>query len=172
MVRHRLRALLLPLRLLSLVYLVLVGGLLFWSHAPSLIGWHPRVVLTGSMGPGIRPGDVAVLGPAVPGPRTLPPGRVVLVEDASRPTGYYLHRAVRYEGGRLITRGDANRSEDVPAVEPDRVAGELRLLVPRVGLPLVWWREGQVVEAGIAAAGTWLALLLAMGLRSETATRI
>ena len=37
------------LQLASIAYLASVGGLLWWSHAPMLVGWQPKVVLTGSM---------------------------------------------------------------------------------------------------------------------------
>src|SRR4051812_49881980 len=91
------------------------------------------------MMPTVRPGDVALIGPAIVGKATLPPGRVVLVRDPGRSSGYYLHRVVRYdEAGKIVTRGDANPSEDWPAVDAPRVAGQLRLVVPAVGPPPPW----------------------------------
>ena len=153
------------LRLVALAYLAAAGALLFWSHAPKLIGWEPRVVLTGSMQPSVDPGDVALIGAATVGPASLPPGRVILVRDPSRSSGYYLHRLVRYDDqGRPVTRGDANPSDDWPAVEPSRVAGQVRLVVPRVGLPLLWWRDRAWVPLALAGGGTWGALVLALGL--------
>ena len=153
------------LRLVALGYLSAAASLLFWSHAPQVVGWQPRVVLTGSMLPSVRPGDVALIGPAAVGKSTLPPGRVVLVRDPGRSSGFYLHRVVRYDDqGRLVTRGDANASDDWPAVEAPRVAGQLRLVVPAVGLPLLWWRDRDWPALAVAAAGTWTALVLALGL--------
>ncbi len=153
------------LRLVALGYLSAASSLLFWSHAPQLVGWQPRVVLTGSMLPSVRPGDVALIGSASVGRAALPPGRVVLVRDPGRSSGYYLHRVVRYDDqGRLVTRGDANASEDWPAVEPARVAGQLRLVVPAVGLPLLWWRDRNWPALTVGAVGTWTALVLALGL--------
>ena len=56
-----------PLRmavqLISIAYLSALGGLLWWAQAPILVGWQPKVVLTGSMLPVIHPGDVALIGP-------------------------------------------------------------------------------------------------------------
>ena len=162
----------LAVRLACLGGLSAVGGLVFWSHAPALVGWQPRVVLTGSMAPVIQPGDVALVASAPPaervGPGTLPVGRIVLVDDPSRPTGSYLHRVARYDtAGRMVTRGDANQSEDVPAVDPARVRGQVRLLVPRVGLPLVWLRQGRRVDVALLGLGLWAAFVLALGLRSS-----
>jgi signal peptidase len=156
------------LRLAALAYLVAAASLLFWSHAPKLMGWEPRVVLTGSMQPSVRPGDVALVGVATAGTDSLPPGRIVLVRDPSRSSGFYLHRVVRYDQqGRPVTRGDANPSDDWPAVEPSRVAGQVRLLVPRVGLPMLWWSERNWVPLAVTGGGTWAALVLALGLRTR-----
>ncbi len=171
--RGSLRALLL-VRLVAVVYLSAAGSLLFWSHAPVILGWQPRVVLTGSMLPTVRPGDVVLLGPvpdaAAIGPASVPPGRVVLVRDSTRPSGYYLHRVVRYDtAGRMVTQGDANAVEDHPAVDPERVEGQLRLLVPRVGTPMVWLREGRRLEVALVGGGTWAALVLVVGQRSPSA---
>ncbi|WP_143448199.1 S26 family signal peptidase, partial [Kineosporia sp. A_224] len=114
------------LQLASIAYLASVGGLLWWSHAPMLVGWQPKVVLTGSMLPVIRPGDVALVGPGDAHGEALPPGRIVLVTDPGRESGTYLHRVVRYEkNGFLVTKGDANPTEDHPAVDPDRVRGQV-----------------------------------------------
>jgi signal peptidase I len=153
------------LRLVALGYLAAASSLLFWSHAPQVVGWEPRVVLTGSMMPTIRPGDVALIAPASVGKATLPPGRIALVTDPGRSSGYYLHRVVRYDGsGRIVTKGDANPTEDWPAVESSRVAGQLRLVVPAVGLPLIWWRDRDWPALAVGAGLTWTALVLALGL--------
>ena len=152
-------------RLVALGYLAAAASLLFWSHAPQVVGWQPRVVLTGSMMPTLRPGDVALIGPATVGKATLPPGRVVLVRDPGRSSGFYLHRIVRYDdAGKIVTRGDANTSEDWPAVEAPRVAGQLRLVVPAVGLPLLWWQDRNWPALAVSGGLTWTALVLALGL--------
>ncbi len=63
-----------------------------------------------------------------------------------------------------MTRGDANASEDWPAVEASRVAGQLRMVVPAVGLPMLWYRERAWAPLAVTGAGTWAALVLALGL--------
>ena len=158
------------LRFVALGYLGVSASLLFWSHAPQVVGWQPRVVLTGSMLPTVRPGDVALVAPApaTVGRATLPPGGIVLVRDPGRSSGYYLHRVVRYdEAGRMVTKGDANSVEDWPAVESSRVAGQLRLVVPAIGLPLLWWRDRDWPALAVAGGLTWTALVLALGLFSR-----
>jgi signal peptidase len=154
------------LRLVAVGYISAAACLLFWSHAPMVLGWQSRVVISGSMLPTIRPGDVALVGTATPGPSTLPPGRIVLVRDPTRSTGHYLHRVRRYEAsGKVVTRGDANRVDDYPAVEPGQVVGQLRLVVPLVGLPMLWWQEHEWFRLAALAGLSWSSLVLALGLR-------
>lgn len=146
---------------LAFAYLGAAGGLLWWAGVPRVVGWEPRVVLTGSMEPVLRPGDVVLVAPVTVSPKELPPGRVLLVDDPERPAGTYLHRLVRYdEAGLLVTRGDANASEDNPAVAPGRVLGQVRLAVPLVGLPSVWLRSGEVLPLVALTAGTWGAVVV------------
>ncbi len=152
------------LQFVAVVYLTLVVSLLFWSHAPQLIGWQPRVVLTGSMMPVVQPGDVSVIGPAVVGSATLPRGRVVLVRDEDMASGYYLHRVVGYDAdGGVITKGDANATADTRPVAPEQVKGQLRLVVPMVGRPVVWLQNGDYLPIGGAVLATWATLVVVMG---------
>lgn len=139
---------------LATAWLSLVGGLLFWANAPILLGWQPRLVLSGSMQPGLAPGDVVLVSDVVE-PRALLPGQVVLVDDPDLASGSYLHRVLRLEpGGRLVTKGDANRDEDHPPVTPDRVLGQMRAVVPSAGLPLVWVRQGEWLPLGLVGLAT------------------
>jgi signal peptidase len=170
--RRRLQAglVLLSLQLASIAYLSSVGGLLWWSHAPMLVGWQPKVVLTGSMLPVIRPGDVALVGPANPRDQLLlPPGRIVLVEDRGRESGTYLHRVVRYEdNGFLVTKGDANPTEDHPSVDPARVRGQVRMLVPAIGRPVVWVHDHRYTTLGVSLGLTWAAMAFTLAARGRT----
>jgi signal peptidase len=160
------------LQFVAVAYLTLVVSLLFWSHAPQLVGWHPRVVLTGSMMPVIQPGDVSVIGPAVVGPATLPKGRVILVRDEEMASGYYLHRVVRYDAeGRVVTKGDANPTVDTDPVAPEQVRGQLRLLVPMVGRPVVWLQNGEYLPVVGVVLATWVTLVIVLGGRRPPVPR-
>ncbi|MFZ0161324.1 MAG: signal peptidase I, partial [Kineosporiaceae bacterium] len=154
----------LAVQFLAVLYLTVVVSLLFWSHAPQLIGWHPRVVITGSMMPVIAPGDVSVIGPAEVGPATLPRGRIVLVSAPAMRSGYYLHRVLRYtESGQVITKGDANRIADSDPVAREAIRGQLRLVVPLVGRPVIWLAERNYPALLAAGVGTWVSLVIVMG---------
>ncbi len=141
-------------------WVFLLCGLLWWANVPMVAGWHPRVVLTGSMSPTIMPGDVVVTAP-VGAPEHLPLGRVVVVRDPTKPGGSYTHRLVgRDTAGNLLTRGDANPSTDFPAIPPRQVLGQVRLVIPGIGLPVVWLRQHRYLQVVSALLVTWAALLV------------
>jgi hypothetical protein len=104
------------------------------------------------MGPTIRVGDVLLVDP-----ETVPvPGSVVTYRDADRGLITHRLRAVE-EDGMLHLRGDANAADD-PPVPASAVAGSGRVLVPLVGLPVVWLQQGHLVPLATSAA---IVLLLA-----------
>ncbi len=153
----------------AVVYVSATAGLLWWSTVPVVAGWQPTVVLTGSMAPSLRPGDVVLVGPADATVDSLPKGRIVLVADRTRDTGTYLHRVDRWEDeGALVTRGDANATADAP-VSADRVLGEVRLVVPLVGLPAVWLRDGAALPLVALIAVTGAAVTALLRLRAVRA---
>jgi hypothetical protein len=134
--------------------------LLLASVAPAAVGWETTVVMSGSMEPGVSPGDVAVVRPIdVP---ELTAGQVLLVDDPSAPGRLRLHRLVAAEDDGLRLKGDANRDADPQLVAPTAVHGVGVLRLPGLGLPVHWAAERQLLPlAGSAAA---LAVLLALAL--------
>jgi signal peptidase len=131
--------------------LTMVAGMVFWSAAPRLAGWRSQVVLTGSMQPRIHPGDLVLAAPAARG--QLKPGRIVLFQDPVRPGRTIVHRLVRYDdNGNLVTKGDANPSEDSTPVAPSAVLGMPRLRVPYIGRPVVWIHEKDTGSLLLASA--------------------
>lgn len=136
-------------------WIAMVLGLSFWTVAPQALGWKPELVLTGSMRPAISPGDVVLV---VPVTAPVRPGHIVLVSDPSRSTGTYLHRVVRYDDdGLMVTKGDANPTEDVEHVPLSRVKAEARVMVPHIGLPAVWMRDGRLAQLVAVGLLTWTA---------------
>ncbi|MFG2078382.1 signal peptidase I [Nonomuraea maritima] len=140
--------------------LATLTGLLIWSQAPALLpGWRTSVILTGSMAPQIMPGDVVLFErrPA----HTLGPGAVVLFAHPHRPDQLLTHRIreVRPDG-RIVTVGDANLRPDATPIGPDQVLGQGRLRVPWIGLPVVWWRQGE--HAHVVLVATFLLVAAAL----------
>ena len=63
------------------------------------------------------------------------------------------HRVVGQEAdGSYRTQGDANPTPDPRPVHPGNIVGVGRLLVPMVGLPVVWLRSGAIGPFAIWAA--------------------
>lgn len=102
---------------------------------PLLWGWRATVVTSGSMSPSIDTGDIVVTAPH--DGIGLGPGVIAVFSDGNG--GQVAHRIVAVNGGgTYVTRGDANDNTDSSPLHPQQVVGVGRMLIPFVGLPLVW----------------------------------
>lgn len=128
-------------QLVSIALISVVGGLVFWAAVPIVLGWSAHAVLSGSMAPQVAVGDVLTSEPVEAA--TLKPGMVVLFHDPDDPAIVLAHRirAINDDGG-IVTRGDANTADDPSTVGADDVVGLARLRVPWIGMPRVWFGEG------------------------------
>src|SRR5438067_2305949 len=89
----------------------LVAGLVLLSVLPTLVGWTPSVIVSGSMYPQIKVGDVVVTSYA--SPKTIKPGAIVRFRDPGNPGREMMHRVVEVRADRTVTtRGDANHGND------------------------------------------------------------
>lgn len=117
---------------------VLLAALILISAAvtvvPLIIGAVPLTVLTGSMQPTIRPGDVVVSAPVEAAQLSV--GDVVTFQPISDDPTLITHRIRSMSAGdsgvRVITRGDANSADD-PEISADQVRGRVLYTVPYVG---------------------------------------
>ena len=143
-------------RVVSAFYIYTLVWLLLWVVIPSLVMWSPPVLITsGSMEPGIRAGDVVVMG-ASDGV-SLGPGTVVTFRDQAFEDRLITHRiTTAIDDGTYITKGDANPGPDSTPLAPDGVAGVPRVLVSTVGVPLLWIEQGRY-----ALVAAWLIVTLA-----------
>lgn len=133
-------------RLLAGLYVWLCAWLALWVLVPALFApWTPTVVASGSMGPAINRGDVVLVTSA--DLDDVGAGHVVTFHRDGRPDGELVtHRVYAVDGdGRMTTKGDANATSDSVAIDRDALVGRGRLLVPYVGLPLLWLRESPLV---------------------------
>ncbi|WP_433790309.1 signal peptidase I [Actinoplanes sp. CA-252034] len=132
-----------------------------WSILPVAFGWTSVVVTSGSMGPRIRTGDVAIASPATSA--QMVPGQPVLADNPVRAGNLLLHRVIRRNAdGALVTKGDANPAEDSTPVPPSSVVGRPRLLVRYIGLPAYWHGIGEHRKVAATAVVGALLLLVAM----------
>ena len=118
--------------------------LMVWAVLPALLlGWEPVAITSDSMAPRINRGDVMLA--AAPGDAVLGPGNVVVFSDPARP-GRVTHRILAITpDGDYVTKGDGNERRDSTPISPSAVVGVGRVLVPIVGLVLVWLGEGQIL---------------------------
>lgn len=119
------------------------------------------VTTTGSsMRPGISQGDLIVVAKRA----SYAPGDAVAYR--SKELGrVVLHRIESVEGGRLVTRGDANTWTDTDRPSPAQIIGRRWLLVPQGGRVMAWLRSPWVLLAAAA-----MALALAGGSRRPKRT--
>jgi signal peptidase I len=142
--------------------LVALVGLVFWAIVPSVAGFEGHVVVSGSMEPRLAPGDVVLTREV--SPQQLQPGQVLLFPDPERPDRLLLHRLVSFDAeGDLVTRGDANQSNDSTPVPAASVIGQAQLRIPYVGLPAYWRVEGQWGHIGLVAVLLVAATVFATG---------
>jgi signal peptidase len=109
--------------------LALLVGL---AVVPGLIGFHPVVVLSGSMVPTLNVGDVAVTRAVIPAELKI--GDVVTYRANS---GFITHRIIDIEETptrRLLqTQGDANATPDTNLIPASAVVAKLSYRIPRIG---------------------------------------
>lgn len=108
-----------------------VSVLLVWFSV-GLFPLYPSVILSGSMEPGIKKGDV-VLMRKIPG-ENAKPGDIVQYRSEKISI---LHRVleVREKNGVIsfVTKGDANKATDPEPVSPQQVVGRMICVVPKIG---------------------------------------
>jgi signal peptidase I len=136
-------------------------ALLALAIVPMSLGWHAAVVLSDSMSPALRVGDVVVHRPT----GQLELGQILVVDNPARPGQLLTHRLVgETEDGQLTLQGDANAVADSTPVAPQAVEGRVQLRVPLIGLPVAWHRSGQLVPL-LGAFAALLLLAATAGLR-------
>ena len=129
-----------------LILLVLVGGLQ-QTRFGLRMGFGYAVVVSGSMEPNIHVNDVLVF--QKHRQEAYHPGDVILYIRGEGTTDEMLvsHRIVRIDGNTLVTKGDANLSEDAP-ISFSQVVGRVAIRIPYIGRAVRLMRT----PAGLAVA--------------------
>jgi signal peptidase len=103
--------------------------------APTMFGFHFVTILSGSMTPTLRVGDVVLERRIAPLQAKV--GDVVTFKAPNRPGETYTHRVVsiRVRGDRaeFVTQGDANTSSESWSVPVNGNIGLARFHVPKIG---------------------------------------
>lgn len=119
------------------------GTLLAAVLLAHVAGYSARTVVSGSMEPNIRVGDM-VLNRSV-GPLQAKPGDVISFRDPANMHRIITHRVqrVRVEGlrAKFVTKGDANEASERWQVPIDGTIGQVELRIPKVGYALNFVRS-------------------------------
>jgi signal peptidase I len=145
---------LVPLQLILAFGLGLLIVALLAAIAPALVGYESFMVLSGSMEPTIKVGDLAVVGPVKPSEFKV--DDIITYRTNLQPEVIVTHRVVGIrtdEDGRLFfeTKGDANVVVDQVAVEQGAVLGRVAFSIPKLGYLVDFARrpEGKIALIGI-----------------------
>ncbi|WP_051931830.1 signal peptidase I [Clostridium sp. KNHs214] len=133
--------------IIALLSWVIIGNLLSKgdkSKIPTVFGYRSFIVLSGSMEPKIKPGDVILVKKTHI--EELKEGDILtyISED-----NFITHRIKKIQGNSLITKGDANNVEDSP-IKSSQVYGKYSFRVPYLGYILVGLRKPLVIFIIIA----------------------
>ena len=138
--------------MVSLGVLLVVSVALVW-FVLGVFPIYPSVVLTGSMEPDIRPGDVVLIEKLTSKEEVYS----LAVDDVitfQREDIVITHRIVAVhhdEAGNISfeTKGDNNKTADPDLVQPNDIKGIVNNTVPKVGLPVIWLRGQQPTPEGV-----------------------
>lgn len=137
------------------IYLSAIACLTLWILIPMAILWTPTVVISGSMEPLIRTGDVVAakrLSSDEVHNGSIKVGMVLLADNPLKPGTLFTHRVVEINSdSTFTTKGDANAATDPIHLKPENVKGVEMLRIPYIGLPAVKMREGDTLS--LAAMG-------------------
>jgi len=143
-------------RAVAAAYLCALACLLVLGSVPMIWGWWPTLVIGDSMSPSMHKGDLLLMAPV--DAEQLRVGQVIVFDRPGEPGQLIVHRLVRRgAAGALVTQGDANAVADSTPVSPTAVRGLTRLVVPKLGLPVLWLREGRYPPLALWAGSTVLA---------------
>lgn len=149
---------------LASAYLGLLTSLAVWAVVPFLMGWVPTVVVSGSMEPLIRTGDIIAaqrISAADIEGGVVKKGQVLLAENPMKPGTLITHRVVIIRpDGKFTTKGDANIALDPMPIPAGNIQGIERFRVPYLGIPVVAAKTGNFMPMAVFVAMTTVALVV------------
>lgn len=128
---------------------------------PRLFGYHIYSVVSGSMEPAISTGSLVYIGETEP--KDVSEGEVIAFYGARDSASIITHRVVenRVVMGELITKGDANQTNDMNPVPYANVIGEVACHIPAAGkaAEVFTSMEGKLLAGGLIGAAILLQVL-------------
>ena len=122
--------------LIMVVVVITIIGLYYMAQVKilnkdyaNIFGYTFFEVATGSMANTINIGDIVV----VKVNETFKENDIIVYKEEN---SFITHRVIKIDGQDLITRGDANNSEDKP-IKSDQILGKVIYIIPKIGI----WRR-------------------------------
>ena len=124
--------------ILFLLVFIFVGVSLFQSNeetneANSIFGFSILNVLTGSMDPAIKPGDLAIVKNTEP--KTIKEGDIITFQSSDQTLVTHRVISTKKEDGAIAfeTKGDANNVKDEEVVTSEQLIGTYQFKIPKLG---------------------------------------
>ena len=143
-----------------MLYTVLIGGLIAIALALLFLG-PARIVVTDSMAPSLRAGDLVLLRPTG---KVINPGTVVTYQFQNE---LITHRVVEVVGDMLVTKGDNNQEIDPWRVPFSDVVGVPRVRIPYGGYLLDFVRSPAGFLLLIVLPACWIIVIEARKIASS-----
>ena len=122
--------------LIMVVVVITIIGLYYMAQVKilnkdyaNIFGYTFFEVATGSMANTINIGDIVV----VKVNEVFKENDIIVYKEEN---SFITHRVIKIDGQDLITRGDANNSEDKP-IKSDQILGKVIYIIPKIGI----WRK-------------------------------
>ena len=122
--------------LITVVVVITIIGLYYMAQVKilnkdyaNIFGYTFFEVATGSMTNTINIGDIVV----VKVNEAFKENDIIVYKEEN---SFITHRVIKIDGQDLITRGDANNSEDKP-IKSDQILGKVIYIIPKIGI----WRR-------------------------------
>ena len=130
-----------PEKLFGQISIMGICVLIIWFFV-GVFGVYPSVVLTGSMEPKIKPGDMILIDKINNEKEIskLKEGDVITFRRDDITITHRIIEKITDESGNITfrTKGDNNSSEDTRIVNASEVLGKYIYVIPKVGIPVLW----------------------------------
>lgn len=151
-------------RLLSIISTVFVGLVLLISllnlfsapEGPAFLGHKGYTVISASMEPALKVGDYIVV--QIDGYDELLEKGVISFENGASIVTHRIEKVM--PDGSLVTRGDANQTDDLLAVTKEEYIGTLRWRIPFLGQVMIWLQNPLIFSLIMAVIATRLVVLI------------
>lgn len=124
---------------ISFMVVCVLSVILIWFSV-GVFPVYPRVVLTGSMIPVLKPGDIALIERKEPDEVKV--DDVLFFRYKNNNGVDIIHRVVDIKNGLITTKGDNNPNPDSEAVSFNQVKGVMIGKIPYIGQLIIWLKRG------------------------------